>query len=31
MEAKPIDLHNSGASGAEAFRALTKEVVARLG
>jgi len=31
MEAKPIDLHDSGASGAEAFRALTKEVVARLG
>lgn len=31
MEAKPIELHDSGASGAEAFRALTRELVARLG
>jgi chromosome partitioning protein len=31
MEAKPIELHDSSASGAEAFRALTREVVARLG
>ncbi len=30
MEAKPIALHDGGASGAEAFRALTAEVVARL-
>ncbi|MBL9173472.1 MAG: ParA family protein [Verrucomicrobiales bacterium] len=31
MEAKPIELHDSTASGAEAYRALTKEFVARLG
>ncbi len=31
MEAKPIELHDRGASGAEAFRALTKELVGRLG
>ena len=30
MEAKPIELHDSGATGAEAFRALTKEFVGRL-
>lgn len=31
MEAKPIELHDSRASGAEAFRALTKELIVRLG
>ena len=31
MEAKPIELHDSAASGAEAFRALTKEFLTRLG
>ncbi len=30
MEAKPIELHDSTATGAEAFRALTKELVGRL-
>ena len=29
MEAKPIELHDSTASGAEAYRALTKEFAAR--
>jgi chromosome partitioning protein len=31
MEAKPIALHDASATGAEAFQALTRELVARLG
>jgi chromosome partitioning protein len=31
MEGKPIALHDAGATGAEAFKALTAEMVARLG
>lgn len=31
MEAKPIELHDRGAAGAEAFRKLTEELVTRLG
>jgi hypothetical protein len=31
MEAKPIALYNASATGAEAFSALTREVLARRG
>lgn len=31
MESKPIELHDRGASGADAFRALTAELIERLG